>query len=230
MQHIIRTSTDLLPILCPDLYETAISPSTVFDWEQEQLCEELPESINPYDMAIDLNTYLCRLVEYANEVIEAEVLPQLKAYGVVEIKAGAFNHPSYYQWGSGRADIIDLDIIVDNSFFEKMDGELMRLRTDEDAQRYCRDHWTDRPGFWSYMPGSVDALRHGWPHETEVRKQSAYLTLLCRENGLLWRDDKTMEDSEAQTQWEAKISENLYFEDFISEEDCALIAANRVEA
>ena len=34
MQHIIRTSTDLLPILCPDLYESAISPSTVFGWKE----------------------------------------------------------------------------------------------------------------------------------------------------------------------------------------------------
>lgn len=169
MQHIIRTSTDLLPILCPDLYETAISPSTVFDWEQEQLCEELPESINPYDIAIDLNKYLCRLVEYANEVIEAEVLPQLKAYGVVEIKAGAFNHPSYYQLGSGRADII-----VEDEFFTKIAPELERMSKDAAAQRYCKNHWQDRPGFW-----------------------------------------------------EEKVSENLYFEDFISEEDCALIAANR---
>ncbi|MGM9736935.1 MAG: hypothetical protein ACI3ZT_00815 [Candidatus Cryptobacteroides sp.] len=230
MKHIISTSTDLLPILCPDLYESAISPFTVFDWEQQQLAEELPEGINPYDMAIDMNKYLCRLVEYANDVVKAEVLPALKAYGIVEIKAKDFHHPNWYRFGSGRADIIDLDIIVEDKFFDSMDEELMRLRTDENAQRYCREHWTDSSGFWSWMPDSVDAIRNGWPYETEVRKNSAYLTLLCRENGLLWRDDDTMEDSKAQSLWEEKIAENLYFEDFISEEDCALIAANRMEA
>ena len=53
---------------------------------------------------------------------------------------------------------------------------------------------------------------------------------MCRENGLLWRDDKTQRDGEAQSLWEEKVAENLYFMDFISDEDAALIAANRVEA
>lgn len=230
MQHIIRTSTDLLPILCPDLYESAISPSTVFNWEQEQLAEELPETINPYEMAIDLNKYCCRLTEYANEVIEAEVLPALKKYGVIDIKAADFHHPSYYRLGSGRADIINFDIIVEDEFFTMMASELERISKDAAAQRYCKDHWQDRPGFWSWMPGTVEQILQGWDYFTEVRQQSAYLTLLCRENGLLWRDDDTQEDSEVQSLWEEKVAENLYFEDFISEEDCALIEANRVEA
>ena len=230
MSHVILTSTDLLPILCPDLYESAISPSTVFDWEQEQLAEELPESINPYEMAIDLNKYCCRLTEYANEVIEAEILPALKKYGVIDIKAADFHHPSYYRLGSGRADIIDLNILVEDEFFTKMAPELERMSKDAEAQRYCKDHWQDRPGFWSWMPGTVEEIITGWNYFTEVRQQSAYLTLLCRENGLLWRDDKTLEDSDAQSRWEEKVSENLFFEDFISAEDCALIEANRVEA
>lgn len=230
MSHVILTSTDLLPILCPDLYESAISPSTVFDWEQEQLAEELPETINPYEMAIDLNKYCCRLTEYANEVIEAEILPALKKYGVIDIKAADFHHPSYYRLGSGRADIIDLNILVEDEFFTKMAPELERMSKDAEAQRYCKDHWQDRSGFWSWMPGTVEQILQGWEYFTEVRQQSAYLTLLCRENGLLWRDDKTLEDSDAQSRWEEKVSENLFFEDFISAEDCALIEANRVEA
>ena len=80
------------------------------------------------------------------------------------------------------------------------------------------------------MPGTVEAIAEGWDYFTETRQQSAYLTLLCRENGLLWRDDKTQRDGEAQSLWEEKVAENLYFMDFISDEDAALIAANRVEA
>ncbi|MBQ6097948.1 MAG: hypothetical protein IJK99_09395 [Bacteroidales bacterium] len=230
MTHLIQTSTDLLPILCPDLYESAISPSVVFDWEQQQLTEELPEDINPYEMAIDLKKYLLRLVEYANEVIEADILPTLKRYGVIDIKAMDFHHPDYYRLFSGRCDTINLNILVDDSFFTGMAGELERMEKDGDAQRYCRQHWSDAPGFWSYMPDTVEKIAKGWDYFTEVRQRSAYLTLLCRENGLLWRNDNTQEDSEAQSNWEAKVNENLYFEDFISEEDAALIAENRVEA
>lgn len=230
MTHTIQTSTDLLPILNPWLYESAISPSTVFDWEQEELTNELPESVNVYEMAIDFKKYLCRLVEFANEVIEAEVLPVLKPYGVVDIKAADFHHPDWYRFGSGRCDVMDFNILVEDEFFEKMAPELARLRTDAEAQQYCIDHWRDRPGFWSYMPGTVEAIAEGWDYFTETRQQSAYLTLLCRENGLLWRDDKTQRDGEAQSLWEEKVAENLYFMDFISDEDAALIAANRVEA
>lgn len=61
---LIQTSTELFPILNPDLYESAISPSVVFDWEQQQLAEELPESIKPYDMGIDLKKYLDDISEY----------------------------------------------------------------------------------------------------------------------------------------------------------------------
>lgn len=229
MTHSIITSTDLLPILCPDLYETAISPFSVFDWEQQQLAEELPESVDPYEMAIDMNLYCCRLTEYANEAIKAEVLPFLKKYGVVDIEAGTLHHPRYNQWGSNGFDVLDLKIIVDDEFFTKMAPELERMSKDEAAQQYCRDHWTDRPGFWSWMPGSVEEIMNGWTYFSEEKQKSAYLTLLCRENGILWRDEQTHENSDAQTVWEEKVSENLCFEDFISEEDRALIAANREE-
>lgn len=73
----------------------------------------------------------------------------------------------------------------------------------------------------------MEEIIRGWDYFTEVRQQSAYLTLICRENGPLWRNDQTQEDSEGQSLWEEKVSENLYFEDFISEEYCALITANR---
>ena len=230
MKHTIQTSTSLLPILCPDLYETAISPSFVFEWEQEELASELPEFINVYDMAIDLKKYLDRCMEFANEVIEREILPELKKYGVIDIKAMAFNHPEWYRLGSGRQDIIDLNILVDDKFFQGMPAELARLCKDAAAQQYCRDHWTDGPGFWSFMPGRVEEIQNGWEFETETRKNSAFLTLICRENGMLWRDDKTQEDSEAQSLWEEKIRENMYFMDFISDADAELINNNRKEA
>lgn len=230
MTHTIRTSTELLPILCPDLYESAISPSFVFEWEMDELAGELPEDINPYDMAIDMNKYLCRLVEYANEVIESDILPELRQYGVTNIMATDFHHPDYYRLWSNRFDVIDLAIDVDDSFFSGMDGELSSLCKDEEAQAYCKEHWSDRPGFWSFMPDTVEKIAQGWEHQTEVRRLSAYLTLLCNKHGLLWRDDRTREDSDAQTHWEEKAAENMYFEDFISDEDNALIAANRMEA
>jgi hypothetical protein len=125
---------------------------------------------------------------------------------------------------------MDFSLLVEDDFFEKMAGEIQNLRGDAEAERYCRQHWTDRPGFWSYMPGSVKELAEGWDYETEGRKQGAYLTLLANRHGLLWRDDQTQEDGEAQRDWEEKVAENLYFMDFISDEDAALIAANRVEA
>ena len=120
MAKVIQTSTDLFPILNPWLYESAISPSTVFDWEQECLAEELPESVNVYEMAIDLQKYLGRLVEYANEVIEADILPVMKDYGIIDIKATTFHHPDWYQFGSGRCDIMDFTLLVEDDFFEKM--------------------------------------------------------------------------------------------------------------
>lgn len=230
MAKVIQTSTDLFPILNPWLYESAISPSTVFDWEQECLAEELPESVNVYEMAIDLQKYLGRLVEYANEVIEADILPVMKDYGIIDIKATTFHHPDWYQFGSGRCDIMDFTLLVEDDFFEKMSEGIQSLRGNAEAERYCRQHWTDRPGFWSYMPCSVKELAEGWDYETESRKQGAYLTLLANRHGLLWRDDNTQEDGEAQRDWEEKVAENLYFMDFISDEDAALIAANRVEA
>ena len=73
-------------------------------------------------------------------------------------------------------------------------------------------------------------LAEGWSYETEGRKLGAYLTLLANRHGLLWRDDRTEEDGEAQKDWEASVSENLYFMDFISDEDAELINSNRVAA
>lgn len=230
MIRTIKTSTELLPILCPDLYESAISPSHVFMWEMDELANELPEEINPYDMAIDLDKYLCRLVGYANEVIERDVLPELREYGVTNIIATYFEHPDYYRLWSGRADIIDWTVEVDDSFFSRMETELRAFCADEEAQAYCREHWSDYPGFWSYMPDTVEKIIEGWDYFSEVRQQSAYLSLICNKLGLLWRDDRTDEDGPAQAHWEEKIMENLLFEDFISDEDYNLIAANRQEA
>lgn len=227
MTHVIKTSTSLVPILNPWLYDSAISPNEVFEWEMDELSQELPEEINPYFMSIDMDKYLLRLMEYANEVIEADILPELKQYGVTEIIAANFYHPEYYRAFSGRQDIIDLDIIVDDSFFSKMDDELKELCKDEKAQAYCREHWSDYPGFWSFMPNTVEQISEGWDHFSEVRQQSAYITLLCNRLGLLWRDDETQKDGEAQTHWEEKIQENLYFMDFLSDEDCNLIENNR---
>ena len=230
MARVIQTSTDLFPILNPWLYESAIDPGTVFGWEQQELAGELPESVNPYEMSIDMDKYLLKLVEFANEAIESHIIPGLKGYGIIDIKATTFHHPSWYQFGSGRCDIMDFNILVEDSFFEKMNGEIATLRTDAEANRYCKEHWTDRPGFWSYMPGSVKELAEGWSYETEGRKLGAYLTLLANRHGLLWRDDRTEEDGEAQKDWEASVSENLYFMDFISDEDAELINSNRVAA
>lgn len=230
MRHIITTNTNLLPILCPDLYETAISPSVVFEWEQERLREELPEDIDPYDMEIDLDKYLLKLVEYANDTIERNVLPRLRPYGVQEIIAADFHHPAWYRFGSGRGDDITLKIVVDDTFFAMMGEEVARMSKDAAAQQYAKDHWQDRSGFWSWMPGKVEEIMQGWQYFTEERQQPAYLTLLCRENDLLWRNDQTQEDSEAQAVWEDTIQENLCFSDFIGEADRELIDANRVEA
>lgn len=224
---LIQTSTELFPILQPNLYESAISPSVVFDWEQQQLAEELPESINPYDMGIDLKKYLNDISEIANEVIEAEVVKPLQRFGIFDIKAMHFNHPEWYQLGSGRMDIIDLNILAEDSFFEQMAENLERFRKDEDCKKYISNHWKDRSGFWSFMPQSVDELINGWQYENEARRLSAYLTLLCLTEGIITDYDETYEDNEAQREWEEKIGERLYFTEYISEEDYALIEANR---
>lgn len=230
MRHTILTSTDLLPILNPGLYETAISPSEVFDCEMQELAEELPEDINPFDMAIDLNKYTARLLELANEVIEAEVLPALKPYGVIDIKAATFYHPSQYRLFSGAYDIINLNILVDDTFNEKMEKELARICNDDKAKEYVSKNWRSYPGFCSYMPETVEELATDWAHFSEVRQESGYLTLLCREKGLLWRNDETEEDGEVQRLWEEKVNCNLFFSDFISEEDYARIESCKVEA
>ena len=227
VMKLIQTTTDLFPILRPNLYESAISPSVVFDWEQQQLAEELPESINPYDMGIDLKKYLNDISEIANEVLETEVVKYLQGFGIFDIKAMHFNHPEWYQLGSGRMDIIDLNILVEDSFFEQMAENLERFRKDEDCQKYIINHWKDRSGFWSFMPQSVDELINGWQYQTEERRMSAYLTLLCLTEGIITDYDETYEDNEAQREWEERIGERLYFTEYISEEDFDLIVANR---
>lgn len=155
---IFNTSTRIAPIVdVSTYYEGPFSYESLWDADEEFEREEGRIVCDDYDFA-KLGK---RIVEEANKVFKAE--KPLEEYGVVSIRATKFGSPREYNF---MTDWLDLDVEVDDSFWEKAKSAIFDPGNRTAIVTYTGDHWVTRDGFTSAMLNRVsDLSRDYWKHE-----------------------------------------------------------------
>ena len=156
MNKTFYTSTRIAPIVDVSTYNGPFDYESLWQSDEDAEREEGRFVCGDYDSAKMAE----RIVSEANRVFEAE--RPLSEYGVVSIRATKFGSPREYNFMS---DWLDLDVEVNDSFWEFAKEAVFRPAYRAVIVRYAGDNWVSRDGFSSMMLNRISNLtRDHWKH------------------------------------------------------------------
>ena len=172
-------NSSLCKLVNVGMYNSLISPEAREEDAQENLIEEFGDAGR--DLVcfgkFDMDEYKKDVQRCAAEIIDEYAMPILENYGVAAIKTTGIWSPKYYNY---ETDQLDFNVYLADDFDEKFKENMDRFRTNPALKQYIKDHWCNRPGFFSYMPRSMDDIAS---FRDEERCLACYLTFALLTEG-----------------------------------------------
>lgn len=152
----IKLSTELLNhLMCVGMYESWFNGDTEWEDCEEYFRMEHPDFEGEIPVVYDEEANEFAIIEALGMVLEDEVKPYLKNFGVKDIIIGGWYHPRYYNF---ETDSLDLDFEVDDDFYKKAAEIILSWKDDKMVHEYIADHFASRSGFISFCPESWQEL------------------------------------------------------------------------
>ena len=161
-------NSSLCPLVCVDMYETSLSPSS---WE-DNANESCSEDYGAFCRTIvNTDEYDRCVAEFCQEFLNKEILPILQPYGVKRLTAKQIYHPREYNF---YTDQFDFDVEMQVGWKKLMRENLRKFNKQQKCLDYISEHYLSRSGFISFMPQSCEEIAE---FEDEDRCLAAYLSL-----------------------------------------------------
>lgn len=152
----IEVSSDLIPILSVNMYNTDLDPESVLFRELEQLSQE---AVDKYWEFFDHKKYDSFILDEARSFIKTEITPEFVSLniGIGDINVIEIHSPKSYNYGG---DVLNFDIMVYNVevFTEKVLNDIYNDLNQEELSNFLQNKYKSYPGFSSFMPQSIAEL------------------------------------------------------------------------
>ena len=177
----VELNTCLLPIIDVGMYESILSPDTVFgDWlstpglmdvmtkDEIDYCKEAP---NQY---FNIDAYKKLVATYAMEFISA-FFKDIRDVVKVTVGSNAYiDSPPYYNY---RSDMLCFEIVISKAKIAKIKRA---ARTTPGFHTWLRETYKSRPGYICAMPSTIECFIKGIAGHDIDRALAAYFTFLLR--------------------------------------------------
>lgn len=195
----IRLNTSLFPIADVAMYGTILDSNYIEEWLNENEENRIEVNQDEYEKSVVLS---------ASNFIKSSVVEPFKKYGIVSIENFSLHHPHDYNYGT---DLLFFDVILSENFNDIMKKYLSEFSENEKFRHYVEDNFVSRPGFYSYMPESIDEILH--PQKTSTKREhevGAFLSLCIENEPQVWLDIKNSDV----IIWETLVEDPFKFADY----------------
>lgn len=143
----IELNSNLLPLIDVGMYGTALDFSEVFSSDIEE------GYVNESNEDTLYENYRKYLAETAQEFIDEYFLPTFKKYGVEKIVVTGLWSPTSYNYTN---DELNFEIYVSDDWAKWVEPIFRRVYNDGRVQEYAKTNYRDYPGYWNYMPETLE--------------------------------------------------------------------------
>ena len=183
-----QTGTGCFPVLKVGTYDgQPMDTDRIFDsYNIDQDFEEGYIKFNSEQFFdhFSFKKFKTKMMEVAQEIINDEVLPNLKdlKLGIIGLKVSGLNSPKYYNFST---DQLDLDLKVTEGFYERLVKRVAKC--DQVAlAKFLKDNFTSYDGFMSWTANNIEEMTEEIA-KGRIQEVSAFLTFLVLDRFEDWQ-------------------------------------------
>ena len=159
-------------LLCVDQNETLLGGESEYRRAIEDAAEDEAQE---YEIKSNTEENLKCVERALRHVLDNEVLPFLKDYGIIAIEIGDWYHPREYNF---ECDHIGLTFSLNDDFFGIALTHIQNWLHNDKVRAYYDDNFKSRSGFISLCPESLEELLVDINTTRTYRAVTVYITIL----------------------------------------------------
>ena len=214
-----ETSTSIIPMLYVGMYDSCLSPESVFNYEfedEENEGRDFDEEWERFDYA----SYKAAVGRKAAAI--AERIAEEYLNGKNGIKAVTSNgdilSPKYYNF---ETDVLSIDVEMEEDFMEVLQSNFKKWEEENGAvAKWVKDHYTSYDGFWSAIPNSLAEIASNIADGIDLDRLIGVYACLCLVDTGYFQKDAWNESEYDKSNLDLveEVEGNLYWDEFLVEE------------
>ena len=213
-----ETSTAIIPMLYVGMYDSCLSPNSVFSYEFEDEENKDRDFDEEWDR-FDYTSYKTAVGKKAAAIAERIANEYLN--GKNGIKAVTSNEdilsPKDYNF---ETDVLSIDVEMEEDFMEVLQSNFKKWEEENGAvAKWVKDHYTSYDGFWSAIPNSLAEIASNIADGIDLDRLIGVYACLCLVDSGYFKDNEWEESEYGQNNAELieEVEENLCFDKFLTE-------------
>lgn len=212
-----ETSTSIIPILNVGMYDSCLSPNSVFSYEFEDKENEGRDFDKEWE-SFDYGAYKAAVGKIAAK--QAESIAAYYLNGKNGIKAvtsnGEIISPEYYNF---ETDKLAIDIEMEDDFMDVLQSNFKKWEEEDgEVKKWVNGHYTSYDGFWSAIPNNLSEIASNIADGRDIDRLIGVYVCLCLVDAGYFKKDKWNESEYDKNNLSLieEVEGNLYWDDFIA--------------
>jgi len=213
-----ETSTSIIPMLYVGMYDSVLSPESVFNYEFEDE-ENKGRDFDEEWERFDYTAYKTAVGKKAAAI--AERIAEEYLNGKNGIKAVTSNgdilSPKYYNFST---DVLSIDVEMEEDFMEVLQSNFKKWEKENGAvAKWVKDHYTSYDGFLSAIPNNLAEIASNIADGIDLdRLIGVYVCLCLVDTGYFQKDAwNESEYDKSNLDLVEDVEGNLYWDEFLVE-------------
>lgn len=212
-----ETSTSIIPMLNVGMYDSCLSPDSVFNYEFEKDENEGRDFDKEWE-SFDYGAYKAAVGKIAAKQTASIAAEHLNGKNGIKSVAsnGKIISPKYYNF---ETDQLSIDVEMEEDFMDVLQSNFKKWEEkDGEVKKWVKDHYTSYDGFWSAIPNSLSEIASDIADGRDIDRLIGVYVCLCLVDAGYFKEDKRNE-SEYEKNHLSLIEEvvyNLCWNDFIA--------------
>lgn len=212
-----KTSTSVVPLLSVGMYESPLSPDSVFGYEFEDP-ENAGRNFDEEWNRFDYRAYKSAVGRLAKKHAEDAASTYLNGkYGIKAVTSnGDILSPKFYNF---ETDVLSIDIEMEENFMETAQAYMRRWAQENgEVAKWVKDHHSSYDGFWSAVPNNLPEIASDIAEGTDIDRLMGVYAKMCLVDAGYFRKDCFSGETEYDNYSRALVADvcsNLYWDEFL---------------
>lgn len=211
-----ETSTSIIPMLYVGMYDSCLSPESVFNYEFEDEENDGRDFDEEWER-FDYTSYKASVGKKAAAIAERIANEYLN--GKNGIKAVTSNgnilSPKYYNF---ETDVLSIDVEMEDDFMKVLQSNFKKWEKENGAvAKWVKDHYTSYDGFWSAIPNSLAEIASNIADGIDLDRLIGVYACLCLVDTGYFQNDAWNESEYDKSNLDLveEVEGNLYLDEFL---------------
>lgn len=212
-----ETSTSIIPMLNVGMYDSCLSPDSVFNYEFENDENEGRDFDKEWE-SFDGEAYNAAVGKMAAEKAESIAADYLNGKnGIKSVTSnGEIISPKDYNF---ETDELSIDIEMEEDFMEVLQSNFKKWEEENgEVKKWVKDHYTSYDGFWSAIPNNLSKIASDIAEGIDLDRLIGVYACLCLVDAGYFKEDKWNKSEYEQNNISLieEVEYNLCWDDFIT--------------